>query len=70
VSSKLRTWRCHLKAKLHIQLGETLEAVHARVGEQALMGYDPADVRELLDRWCNEGFQVGHELYYYFVYVP
>jgi len=60
LSQKLRSWRAKLKKKLNVQPGETPEEVQASVGDQAFMEYDPKDMRVLLDRWCDERFQVGY----------
>jgi hypothetical protein len=63
VSSKLRTWRYLLKNKLNIQPCETPELVRARVQEDTFKEYDVEDVRVLLERWCDDAYRVGHELY-------
>jgi hypothetical protein len=57
MGEKLKLWRYKLKKKLHIQRGNTLDTVRARVG-MILQRYEPEDVSKLLDLWCDEGDQV------------
>jgi hypothetical protein len=64
---KLKNWRHNTKVKLGIQRGDTLETVRTRVGARRLSNYRPEDVDALLNKWCDEEYQVSHELYYYFV---
>jgi len=64
---KLKNWRHNTKVKLGIQQGDTPETVRARVGAIRLFNYHPKDVDALLNKWCDEEYQVSHELYYYFV---
>jgi hypothetical protein len=64
---KLKNWRHNTKVKLGIQQGDTPETVRARVGARRLPNYRPEDVDALLNKWCDEEYQVSHELYYYFV---
>lgn len=64
---KLKNWRHRTKVKLGIQRGDTPETVRARVGARKLSNYCPKNVNALLNKWCDEEYQVSHELYYYLV---
>jgi len=64
---KLKNWRHNTKVKLGIKRGDTPETVRARVGARRLSNYRLEDVDALLNKWCDEEYQVSHELYYYFV---
>jgi hypothetical protein len=55
------------KKDLGIRWGDTPETVRARVGEKKLSNYHSNDLDSLLDKWCDEEYQVSHELCYYFV---
>jgi hypothetical protein len=57
MGEKLRLWKHKLKWKLHIQRGDTPDAVRARAG-MTLQRYDPEDMSKLLDLWCDVGNQV------------
>jgi hypothetical protein len=60
---KLKNWRHNTKVKLGIQQGDTPETVRARVGAIRLFNYHPKDLDALLNKWCDEEYQVSHELY-------
>jgi hypothetical protein len=64
---KLKNLRYDTKVKLGIQRGDTPETVRARVWARRLSNYHPEDLDALLNKWCDEEYQVSHELYYYFV---
>jgi hypothetical protein len=64
---KLKNWRHNTKVKLGIQRGNTPEMVRARVRARRLSDYHPEDFDALLNKWCDNEYQVSHELYYYFV---
>jgi hypothetical protein len=64
---KLKNWRHNTKVKLGIQRGDTPKTVRARVGVRRLSNYRLEDVDALLNKWCDEEYQVSHELYYYLV---
>jgi hypothetical protein len=64
---KLKNWRHSIKDKLGIQRGDTPEMVRSRVGARRLSNYHPEDLDALLNKWCDEEYQVSHELYSYFV---
>jgi hypothetical protein len=64
---KLKNWRHSIKVKLGIQRGDTPKTVRARVGARRLSNYHLEDLDALLNKWCDEEYQVSHELYYYFV---
>jgi hypothetical protein len=64
---KLKNQKHITKKDLGIPRGNTPEIVRARVGARKLSNYHPEDLAFLLDRWCDDEYQVSHELYYYFV---
>jgi hypothetical protein len=62
--SKTLAKKCELEMPLmktlNIQPGEMPEVVQEKVGDEALTEYYPEDVRVLLNRWCEEAFQVDY----------
>jgi hypothetical protein len=50
------------KKDLGIQRGNTPETVRAKVGKGKLSNYHPDDLDALLDKWCDEEYQIRHEL--------
>jgi hypothetical protein len=58
---KLKNWRHSTKVKLGSQRGDTPKTVWARVGARRLINYRPEDVDALLNKWCDEEYQVSHK---------
>jgi hypothetical protein len=57
-----RSWKSKFKTKLHIQDGDTLEIIRARVPEKVFEKFDEADVEYVLSDWCTEQKMVCRSL--------
>jgi diketogulonate reductase-like aldo/keto reductase len=62
IGGKHRLWKSKFKTMLHIQDGDTLKIIRARVPEKVFEKFDVADVEYLLSDWCTEQKRICRSL--------